>query len=82
MPFYIRLGPHGVIIAIGACLHARWGRFIYRQKRRKFARIRQELSAGTAREWTLDPAENLTPSSTLVQIVRHNHRPGRSYTPR
>jgi len=77
MPFYIRLGPHGLIIAIGAVLHTRLGRVIYRRKRRKFQNIRQNLATASDKNWLLDSPSNLTPSTKLVQIVRHNHRPGR-----
>ena len=70
MPFYVRLGPHGLIIAIGAVLHARLGRAIYRRKNRKKLRMRLDSSAQAGRKWKVDGAENLTPSSPFVQIIR------------
>lgn len=77
MPFYIRLGPHGLIIAIGAVLHTRLGRVIYRSRRRRFMKIRQNQSMVSDKKWMLDTPSNLTPTTKLVQIVKHNHQPGR-----
>jgi hypothetical protein len=77
MPFYIRLGPHGLIIAIGAVLHTKLGRAIYRRRRYHFQQMRQNNPAIPEKNWFLDTPSNLTPSTKLVQIVRHNHRPGR-----
>lgn len=73
MPFYIRLGPHGLIIFIGAILHTRLGRTIYRRRRRRYAGQRSLISAGT-RAWRADAPENLTPEPVFVQIVRSSAR--------
>ena len=72
MPFYVRLGPHGVIIAIGAVLHSRLGRAIYRRKKRQKLRSRPDSSTLTAIQWMIDAPENLTPSSLFVQIIRQD----------
>jgi hypothetical protein len=72
MPFYVRLGPHGLIIAIGAVLHSRLGRAIYRRKNRQKLRSRPDSSTLTARQWMIDAPENLTPSSLFVQIIKQN----------
>jgi hypothetical protein len=70
MPFYVRLGPHGLIIAIGAVLHTRLGRTIYRRRKRRnqAGRGLQEHSASSG--WRLDAAENLTSEPPFVHIVR------------
>jgi len=70
MPFYVRLGPHGLIIAIGAVLHTRLGRAIYRRKNRQKLRMRLDSSAHPGRKWMVDGPENLTPPARSVQIIR------------
>ncbi len=72
MPFYVRLGPHGLIIAIGAVLHSRLGRSIYRRKNRQKLRSRPDSPAHGGKQWKIDAPENLTPSSLFVQIIRHD----------
>lgn len=73
MPFYVRLGPHGLIIAIGAILHTRLGRSIYSRKKRKNLRLRPVSTAQPTRQWKIDRPENLTPSAPLIHIIRHEH---------
>lgn len=70
MPFYVRLGPHGLIIAIGAVLHARLGRVIYRRKNRQKLRMRLDSSGQPGRNWMVDGPENLTPPARSVHIIR------------
>lgn len=70
MPFYVRLGPHGLIIAIGAVLHTRLGRAIYRRKNRQKLRMRLDSSTQPGRKWMVDGPENLTPLARSVQIIR------------
>ncbi|MFM1801125.1 MAG: hypothetical protein RJA81_477 [Planctomycetota bacterium] len=77
MPFYVRLGPHGLIIAIGAFLHTRLGVMVYRVKRRRFHSIRGLSETHRSKTWMSDSPSSLTPSKPLVQIVRENYQPGR-----
>gem|GEM_PF-3829814 len=69
MSFYVRLGPHGLIIAIGAILHTKLGRTIYRRRRRNY-RIRRLSEATGSRAWRADGPDNLTLDPVFVQIVR------------
>ncbi len=69
MSFYVRLGPHGLIIAIGAILHSKLGRTIYRRRRRNY-RIRRMTEATGSRAWRADGPESLTLDPVFVQIVR------------
>jgi hypothetical protein len=73
MPFYIRLGPHGLIIFIGGILHTRLGRTIYRRRRKRYAGLRATRESGS-RAWRADAPENLTPEPVFVQIVRGSTR--------
>lgn len=70
MPFYVRLGPHGLIIAIGAVLHTRLGRTVYRRRRRRNQAQRGHQELSPLDGWRLDAPENLTPEPLIVQIVR------------
>lgn len=69
MSFYVRLGPHGLIIAIGAILHSKLGRTIYGRRRRKNFAWRANQAPGT-RQWRADASERLTLEPVFVQIVR------------